>query len=120
MSQTNEHSRFEQHETIKHILTEIQTTREKLALLQGDRKQQRAYENYLLSCANALDVLRGHYELGRAEGIAIARKEAAYERARKMLQKGIAPTLIVEITGLTEAEITGLLTDESTIAASQS
>ncbi len=109
ISHTNEHPRFSNDETVKNILAEIQATREKLALLQGDRKQQRAYENYLLSCANALDVLRGQFELGRAEGIAIGiaigKKEAAYERARKMGEAGIAPTLIAEITGLTEAEI---------------
>lgn len=75
MSHANEHTRTSFEDSVKSILDEIKTTQEKLAFLQGDRREQRAYESYLMSCANALDVLRGQYELGREAGIAEGRAE---------------------------------------------
>jgi predicted transposase/invertase (TIGR01784 family) len=78
----------------------IQAAKEKLDLLQMDEKERHAYESFLLSRANAIDAMDGHYQLGRTE----EKRENAY----KMRQEGLALNLIAKITGLTEAEIAGL------------
>ena len=45
---------------------------------------------------------------GRAEGIAEGRMEEKLENARKMLQRGIEPAVVTDITGLTMEQIKGL------------
>lgn len=87
----------------------IQAAREKLTLLQMAETERRAYENFLISRANALETLEAPFATGKEQGIAIGKEqgkaEERRESARKMRAKGIAPALIAEITGLTEAEI---------------
>lgn len=86
----------------------IQTAKEKLDLLQMPEKERHAYESFLLSRANAMDVLAGQYQLGKAEGKTEGKTEEKRENAHKMRQKGFPLNVIAEITGLTEAEIAAL------------
>lgn len=94
----------------------IQAAKEKLDLLQMDEKERHAYESFLLSRANAIDAMDGHYQLGRTEGKVEGkiegkiegRTEEKRENAYKMRQEGLALNLIAKITGLTEAEIAAL------------
>ena len=45
---------------------------------------------------------------GKAEGRAEGRKEGLFEVAKKMLSKGVSVSDVVDLTGLTEAEIEAL------------
>lgn len=47
-------------------------------------------------------------ELGREEGLAQGREEERHQLALNMLGKGLTPTLVSEITGLTEEEVLAL------------
>jgi predicted transposase/invertase (TIGR01784 family) len=82
--------------------------------------ERKGYEQFLLSRANALDVMTGHFhegmeqgiEIGKEQGIEIGKEQgiefANRENARKMRDAGLDPTFIARITGLTEAEILAL------------
>ena len=78
----------------------IQAAKEKLALLHMSEQERKAYEQYQISRANAMDVLGDQYKEGREEGIR--------ETARKMRQEGFDPALIARITGLSETVIRAL------------
>ncbi len=52
---------------------------------------------------------------GKAEGLAEGKAEARVEIARRMLEKGLDPTLISEVTGLSPDEIRSLLTKPSCV-----
>lgn len=94
----------------------IQAAKEKLDLLQMNEKERHAYESFLLSRANANDVMEGQYQLGKEDGIEIGKERGKEEgivltnreNARRMRQKGFALSVIAEITGLTETEIAAL------------
>lgn len=75
----------------------IQTAKAKLDLLQMSEKERRAYETFMLSRANTLDIMGDQYQSGK--------NDEKRENARRMLAKGYPPSEIMEITGLTEAEI---------------
>lgn len=79
----------------------IQAAKAKLAVLQMDATERKAYEQYQISRANAMDLLADQYQEGIEQGI----ERANLANARKMLAKGMDRTLIAEITGLSEAEI---------------
>jgi predicted transposase/invertase (TIGR01784 family) len=86
----------------------IQAAKAKLTVMQMSEADRKAYEQFLLSRANALDVMTGHFqqgiEIGKEQGIEFANRE----NARKMRDAGLDPTFIARITGLTEAEILAL------------
>jgi len=78
----------------------IQQAREKLNVLKRSEEERRAYEEFLAARAAQEDILETAHATGKAEGKA--------EVAHAMLQKGLSPALIREITGLSEAEINAL------------
>jgi predicted transposase/invertase (TIGR01784 family) len=90
----------------------IQAAKEKLTVMQMSEADRKAYEQFLLSRANALDVMTGHFQQGIEQGIEIGKEQgiefANRENARKMRDAGLDPTFIARITGLTEAEILAL------------
>jgi predicted transposase/invertase (TIGR01784 family) len=90
----------------------IQTAKEKLTVMQMSEADRKAYKQFLLSRANALDVMTGHFQQGIEQGIEIGKEQgiefANRENARKMRDAGLDPTFIARITGLTEAEILAL------------
>jgi len=102
----------------------IQAAREKLLLLHMNEADREAYQQFQLSRASALDVFTGQYkegmeqgieigkeqgiEIGKEQGIELGRDAEKRENARKLRDKGFDPAVIVEITGLSAAEI-GLL-----------
>jgi predicted transposase/invertase (TIGR01784 family) len=90
----------------------IQAAKEKLTVMQMSEADRKAYEQFLLSRANALDVMTGHFQQGIEQGIEIGKEQgiefANRENARKMRDAGLDPTFIAKITGLTEAEILAL------------
>jgi predicted transposase/invertase (TIGR01784 family) len=83
----------------------IQAAKTKLDLLHMSEKERRAYETFMLSRANSMEILGGQYQLGKEEGKEEGKQEEKRESARRMRAKGFAPAEIMEITGLTEAEI---------------
>ncbi|MEZ4731779.1 MAG: Rpn family recombination-promoting nuclease/putative transposase [Caldilineaceae bacterium] len=78
----------------------IQAAKEKLTVLHMSEAERKAYEQFQISRASAMDVLAGQYQ----EGIEFANRE----NARKMRIEGLSPALISKITGLSEAEIAAL------------
>jgi predicted transposase/invertase (TIGR01784 family) len=90
----------------------IQAAKEKLTVMQMSEADRKAYEQFLLSRANALDVMTGHFQQGIEQGIEIGKEQgiefANRENARKMRDAGLDPTFIARITSLTEAEILAL------------
>jgi predicted transposase/invertase (TIGR01784 family) len=74
--------------------------------------ERKAYEQFLLSRANALDVMTGHFQQGIEQGMALGKdlgkEEEKHDNARKMRQEGLDLALIARITGLSEAEIGAL------------
>jgi predicted transposase/invertase (TIGR01784 family) len=94
----------------------IQAAKAKLALMHMSATERKGYEQFLLSRANALDVMTGHFQqgveqgmtLGKEQGMALGKEEANRDNARKMRDEGLDPTLIARITGLSEAEIGAL------------
>ena len=74
--------------------------------------ERKGYEQFLLSRANALDVMTGHFHEGMEQGIEIGKEQgiefANRENARKMRDAGLDPTFIARITGLPETEIRAL------------
>lgn len=99
----------------------IQAARQKLQLLHMNAEERAAYEQFQMSRASALDVLAGQFkegmeqgieigkgqglEIGKGQGIEIGKNEAQRENVRRMRSKGYDLTEIMEITGLSEAEI---------------
>jgi predicted transposase/invertase (TIGR01784 family) len=94
----------------------IQAAKAKLTLMHMSAAERKGYEQFLLSRANALDVMTGHFQqgveqgmtLGKEQGMALGKEEANRDNARKMRDEGLDPTLIARITGLSEAEIGAL------------
>ena len=90
----------------------IQAAKEKLTVMQMSEADRKAYKQFLLSRANALDVMTGHFQQGIEQGIEIGKEQgiefANRENARKMRDAGLDPTFIARITSLTEAEILAL------------
>ena len=82
----------------------IQAAKEKLALLHMNEVERKAYEQYQISRANAMDVLGDQ----RKEGIALGKDEANRENARRMLAHGEPVAKIQLYTGLSETEIRAL------------
>ena len=82
----------------------IQAAKEKLALLQMNAAERKAYEQYQISRANAMDLLADQYQEGIEQGI----ERANQETARKMRLEGMDLAIIARITGLSEAEILAL------------
>jgi predicted transposase/invertase (TIGR01784 family) len=74
--------------------------------------ERKGYEQFLLSRANALDVMTGHFQQGIEQGMALGKdlgkEEEKHDNARKMRQEGLDLALIARITGLSEAEIGAL------------
>jgi predicted transposase/invertase (TIGR01784 family) len=90
----------------------IQAAKAKLTVMQMSEADRKAYEQFLLSRANALDVMTGHFHEGMEQGIEIGKEQgiefANRENARKMCDAGLDPTFIARITGLPETEIRAL------------
>jgi predicted transposase/invertase (TIGR01784 family) len=86
----------------------IQAAKAKLTLMHMSATERKGYEQFLLSRANALDVMTGHFQQGIEQGMALGKEEANRDNARKMRDEGLDPTLIARITGLSEAEIGAL------------
>jgi len=86
----------------------IQAAKEKLTVMQMSEADRKAYEQFLLSRANALDVMTGHFQQGVEQGMALGKEEANRDNARKMRQEGLDLAVIARITGLSEAEILAL------------
>ena len=94
----------------------IQAAKEKLLLLRMNAAERKAYDQFQISRASALDVMTGQFqegveqgiEIGKEQGIEIGKDAANRENARKMKTKGLDLALIAEISGLTEAEILAL------------
>ena len=82
----------------------IQAAKEKLTVLHMSEAERKAYEQFQISRASAMDVLAGQYQEGVEQGMALANRE----NARKMRQEGLDLALIARISGLTEAEIAAL------------
>jgi len=78
----------------------IQSANQKLNILNMSEEERRAFEKYLMNKASERDV------------IATAIMEREIEIAQNMLAKGIEIPLILETTGLAEAEIEKLKTKE--------
>lgn len=86
----------------------IQAAKAKLTIMQMSAAERKAYEQFLLSRANVLDVMTGHFQQGVEQGMALGKEEANRDNARKMRQAGLDPALIARITGLSEAEVRAL------------
>jgi hypothetical protein len=86
----------------------IQAAKEKLLLLHMNEAERKAYEQFQISRANALDVLAGQYQEGIEQGIAIGKETANRDNARKMRLAGLDLDLIAKISGLSESEILSL------------
>ncbi len=82
----------------------IDTAREKLALLKMKREERKHYENYLRDLAVEADVL----ETARTEGIQQGENKKAVAIARNLLAKGFEVALIEEATGLSHEELVSL------------
>lgn len=83
----------------------IQAAKEKLTVLHMSEAERKAYEQFQISRASAMDVLAGQYQEGMSQGIEIGKEQNNRENARKMKAKGLDFALIAEISGLTEVEI---------------
>ena len=79
----------------------IQAAKAKLALLRMSAAERKAYEQYQISRANAMDLLADQYQEGIEQGI----ERANQENARKMRLEGLDLALIARITGISEAEM---------------
>jgi len=55
-----------------------------------------------------INIRRTAEQKARAEGRAEGRKEGLFEVAKKMLSKGVSVSDVVDLTGLTKAEIEAL------------
>lgn len=94
----------------------IQAAKEKLLLLRMSAAERKAYDQFQISRASALDVMTGQFqegvtqgiEIGKEQGIEIGKDAANRENARKMRQEGLDLALIARISGLSEAEILAL------------
>jgi predicted transposase/invertase (TIGR01784 family) len=90
----------------------IQAAKAKLTLMHMSATERKGYEQFLLSRANALDVMTGHFQQGIEQGMALGKdlgkEEEKHDNARKMRQEGLDLALIARITGLSEAEIGAL------------
>ena len=90
----------------------IQAAKEKLAVLYMSEQERKAYEQYQISRANAMDVLGDQFKEGVEEGIArgkdLGKEEANRENARRMLAHDEPIAKIQLYTGLSEAEIRAL------------
>jgi len=90
----------------------IQAAKEKLMVLHMSETERKAYEQFQISRASAMDVLAGQYQEGIEQGIEIGKEqgkeEATRENARKMRLEGLDLALIAKISGLSEAEILAL------------
>jgi len=90
----------------------IQAAKEKLMVLHMSEAERKAYEQFQISRASAMDVLAGQYQEGKEQGIEIGKEQGIdltkRENARKMKAKGLDLALIAEISGLSEAEILAL------------
>ena len=90
----------------------IQAAKEKLAVLYMSEQERKAYEQYQISRANAMDVLGDQFKEGVAEGIArgkdLGKEEANRENARRMLAHDEPIAKIQLYTGLSETEIRAL------------
>lgn len=98
----------------------IQAAKEKLLLLRMNAAERKAYDQFQISRASALDVMTGQFqegveqgiEIGKEQGIEIGKEQgiefANRENARKMRQEGLDLALIARISGLSEAEIQAL------------
>ena len=110
----------------------LKEAREKLTIMQMSREEQRAYESYWMDrhiLENTMTTARGEgklegYEEGKAQGREEGRKEGreegreegrtegarqkALEIARKMKEQGVPDESIIEITGLTKEELSGI------------
>lgn len=76
-----------------------------MQMSEADRK---AYEQFLLSRANAFDIMTGHFQQGIEQGLALGKEEEKRDNARKMRLEGLDLAVIARITGLSEAEILAL------------
>ena len=82
--------------------------------------ERKAYEQFQISRASAMDVLAGQYQEGKEQGIEIGKEQgieigkeqgievAKRDNARKMLAHGEPLDKIQLYTGLSEAEIRAL------------
>lgn len=86
----------------------IQAAKAKLMVLHMSEAERKAYEQFQISRASAMDVLAGQYQEGKEQGIEIGKEQTNRDNARKMRQEGLEPALIARITGLSEAEIRAL------------
>jgi hypothetical protein len=82
----------------------IQAAKEKLALLHMSEQERKAYEQYQISRANAMDLLTDQYQEGLEQG----KNEANRENARRMLAHGESIAKIQLYAGLSETEIQAL------------
>lgn len=83
----------------------IQAAGQKLQLLHMNAEERAAYEQFQMSRASALDVLAGQFKEGLEQGIKIGKNEMQRASVQRMRNKGYAINEIMEITGLSEAEI---------------
>ena len=82
----------------------IQQARAKLDVLKMSAEERHAYEEFLEERATREDILQTARTEGKIEGKA--------EVAQAMLQTGLSPALIQEITGLSEADLNALTQDK--------
>ena len=82
----------------------IQVARDKLNLMKMSEADRRAYERFWLARASYQDEIQSAEQKGRTEG----QIEQQQAMARKMKARGLDLTLIVEISGLSAAEIQAL------------
>jgi predicted transposase/invertase (TIGR01784 family) len=82
----------------------IDTAREKLALLKMKREERQHYEDYLREMTVEADVL----ETARTEGMQQGENKRTVAIARNLLAKGLDVALIEEATGLSHEELVAL------------
>lgn len=102
----------------------LKEAREKLALMQMSREEQRAYYSYWMDrhiLENTMTTARGEgrlegYEEGKEKGLEEGREEGreegarkkAMEIARKMKEQGLPDEVIISMTGLTEQDLSSI------------
>jgi len=86
----------------------IDTAREKLALLKMNREERQHYEDYLRDMAVEADVLETARTEGIQQGVQQGKNNQTVAIARNLLAKGLDVALIEEITGLSHEELVTL------------